>query len=127
MHAPNVERRNEWVQRVSALADQVQQWAVAEGWSVERSEKNLHEQLLGEYGVPALHMRAPGGELYLKPIALHIVGADGRVDLEAWPTLNRVKLVGREGTWQIVTDSNVPLREPWSRETFVRLVQDLQS
>ena len=124
---PDVERRREWIQRVTALVDQVQQWATAEGWLVHRTEKQLHERLIGDYSVPTLQIRAPGGELFLKPIAFHIVGADGRVDLEAWPTLNRVKLVGRDGNWQIVTDSNVPLRKPWDSETFVELVRDLQS
>jgi hypothetical protein len=127
MHAPDVDRRKEWVQLVTALADQVQQWALAEGWLVHRTQRTLREQLVGEYSVPMLQIRAPGGEMFLKPVAVHILGADGRVDLEAWPTLNRVKLVRRDNNWQIITDSNVPLRQPWDSQTFVQLVHDLQS
>ncbi|HET6247764.1 MAG TPA: hypothetical protein VFE47_08710 [Tepidisphaeraceae bacterium] len=69
-----------------------------------------------------------GGEGFLTPIALHIVGdADGRVDLEAWPSMNRVRFVGKSGGWEIITDSNVPLRQPWNRETFVQPVRDLHA
>lgn len=130
MQAPDdkgQQRRDEWLHRVGNLIDQVEAWSTAEGWAVLRDDKRIRERLLGEYTAPALRIRAPGGDVFLTPIALHIVGADGRVDLEAWPTLNRVKLVGRDGAWQIMTDSNVPLREPWGRDTFVSLVRDLQA
>lgn len=120
-------RRDEWLRRVGDLVTEVEGWASEQGWSVHRLDARIRERLLGEYVVPSLQMRMPGGELFLKPVALHVVGADGRVDLEAWPTLNRVKLVGREGGWQVITDSNVPLREQWGRDTFVRLAHDLQA
>jgi hypothetical protein len=109
------------------LADQVSGWCNAEGWAVERDEKVIQERALGRYTVPSLRVTVPSGELSLNPIGLYVVGADGRVDLEAFPTLSRVKLVGDAGGWKIMTDSNVPLRVPWDRQTFVQLVQDLLS
>jgi hypothetical protein len=121
------QRREEWVRRVNDLTSDVERWALAEGWSAHRHTTRLKERLLGDYTVPTLQIRMPGGELYLKPVALHVVGGDGRVDLEAWPTLNRVKLVGRGGGWQIITDSNVPLHEEWGRDAFVRVANDLQA
>jgi hypothetical protein len=60
-------------------------------------------------------------------VGLHIVGGDGRVDIEGYPTLNRVKLIGVPGGWTIMTDSNVPLRVPWNAETFHQLARDLVS
>jgi len=120
-------RRDEWIARVYRLVNDIAQWAEGEGWPTHREQKRIHEKHLGDYQVPALRIRAPGGDVYVRPIALHVVGADGRVDLEAWPTLNRVKLVGRDAGWQIMTDSNVPLREPWGRESFLQLVRDLQA
>ena len=60
---------------------------------MEREDKTIREKLLGQYVVPLLRMVVPGGELQLNPIALHVSGGDGRVDLEALPTLSRVKLV----------------------------------
>jgi hypothetical protein len=124
---PSAQRRHEWVLRVNSLADQVQKWCQDEGWGVQREEKTVREKVLGEYAVPLLRISAPGGELDLNPIALNVIGGDGRVDLEAFPTLSRVKLVGEGDGWKIMTDSNVPLRRPWNAQTFVELARDLLS
>lgn len=94
---------------------------------MEREDKPVRERLLGDYTVPLLRIMLPRGELHLNPIALDVIGADGRVDLEAFPTLSRVKLIGENGGWKIMTDSNVPLRRPWEPATFVELVNDLLS
>jgi hypothetical protein len=85
------------------------------------------EKLLGSYEVATLRVRLAGGELAIDPIALYVSGGDGRIDLEAFPTLSRVKFMGRPEGWQIVTDSNVPLRVPWTAESFVQLAHDLLS
>ena len=120
-------RKADWVDRVTRLIDEVERWATAEGWAVHRFDKNLKESVTGEYIVPMLRMRGPHGELFLTPIALRLAGGgDGRVDLEAWPSMNRVRFIGKGDTWEIITDSNVPLRQSWNRDTFVQLARDLQ-
>lgn len=111
---------------MTELMDEIESWARKEKWSVVRTEKRLDEERIGEYTVPALHLRSPGGELYVTPIALDVLGTEGRVDVEAWPSLNRVRLISQPGGWKILTDSNVPLRGPWNRRAFVDLVGDLQ-
>jgi len=118
-------RRQAWIALVQELVDQVQQWAGEENWSLHRENKQIAEDVAGAYEVPALRIRNVSGEVRLDPIGLHIVGAEGRVDVEAWPSLNRVKLLRRGGKWIIMTDSNVPLRDEWGRDAFVRLVNDL--
>ena len=118
-------RRREWIARVEAVVNQIAKWSAAENWSIDRSEKSIHESLLGDYVVPTLRIRLPAGEVHVNPVGLHVIGADGRVDLEAFPALNRVKLVGVKGQWEIITDSNVPLRKPWNRKTFSQLAHDL--
>ena len=120
------QRRDHGIGRVEALVAQIEGWSVAEGWIVERLPKILREKVLGEYEVPKLNIRLPGGELRLEPIALYSGSGDGRVDLMGYPTLNRVKLIG-EKTWQIMTDSNVPLRLPWNQQTYAQLARDLLS
>jgi hypothetical protein len=122
-------RRDAWIGRVKQLVDQVEQWATAEGWAIHRDQKEIKDRMAGDFTVPLLRLRAPGGDAFLTPVALRIAGdGDGRVDLEAWPTLNRVRLIGKpDGGWEVITDSNIPLRQPWSREMFVQLVRDLQS
>ncbi|HEY3245788.1 MAG TPA: hypothetical protein VGM03_20775 [Phycisphaerae bacterium] len=121
------QRREAWIARLNALADEVTFWCQSEGWAVERGENTIREPSLGSYAVPSLRITLSGGELLLNPIALEVIGGDGRVDLEAFPTLSRVKLVGDSGGWKIMTDSNIPLRQPWERQTFVQLAHDLLS
>jgi len=119
-------QREQWLALLHELTDQVAAWAEAQRWSIDRGTKEIDETTLGIYTAPTLRIRAPGGELHLDPVALAVRGAEGRVDLEAWPTLNRVRLIRRGGQWQVLTDSNVRLREPWGPELFVRLAHELQ-
>ena len=118
-------RKNRWVTRVNTLINQVEQWATEEDWACARGEKKLSERLLGQYTVPVLRIRLTGGEVQVLPVALHVVGSDGRVDIEAFPSLNRVKLIDRGKGWEVYTDSNIPLRQPWCRTTFAQVVRDL--
>ncbi len=118
------QRRQEWVARVEGLISQIADWAQAEGWPVERGQKTIHEKA-HSYEVPTLRIQMNGGEVSVNPVGLHVIGAEGRVDLRAMPTLSRVKLVGDGQEWKIITDSNVPIRAPWNRETFVQLAHDL--
>lgn len=118
-------RRDQWIARVEALVEQLEAWASAQGWATARTDRIVNERLLGQYTVPALRIRLPAGEVHILPVGLNVVGASGRVDMEAFPTLNRVKLVGQDDAWQVYTDSNVPLRQPWNAETFVQVANDL--
>lgn len=118
-------RRADWLARVETVLEDVQRWSAEQNWSTHRADKTIREDRLGTYLAPTLRIRVPDGEIQVDPVALQVVGADGRIDLEAWPSLNRVKLIGRNGHWEIMTDSNVPLRQPWNHDTFVQLVHDL--
>jgi hypothetical protein len=55
------------------------------------------------------------------------MGAAGRVDLYAWPTLFRVMLLRspQDETWAIRTDSGLRWPNPWSEETFAQLALGL--
>jgi hypothetical protein len=119
-------RRSEWVRRVESLVDQVADWAAATGWPVRREQKLIREKSVGEYEVPVLHVEVPGrGEVCVNPITIATLGGRGRVDVEAIPTIARVKFLSAPDGWTIMTDSNVPLRVPWTRESFVQLAHDL--
>ena len=118
------QRIKDWLACVEGLVKQAEEWSAAEGWEVDQQTKPLHDKLIGDYEAPSLLIRLPGGEILLNPIGLHVGGGGGRVDMEAMPTLARVKLIGGPD-WRIITDSNVPIREPWRAETFVQLVHDL--
>src|SRR5947209_16960594 len=123
-------RRDDWLRRVEALVEQIGQWSRQAGWPVEVGRETVDERLLGKYEVPAARVSLPRGDLperavLVVPIALHAAGGEGRVDLEGYPTLSRVRLIGAESGWRIMTDSNVPLRLPWNGDTFRQLAQDL--
>jgi hypothetical protein len=118
-------RRRQWLARIETVINQIETWAIAQGWATARSDRSIEERPLGTYTVPVLRVRLPSGEVHVIPVALQIINADGRIDIEAFPSLNRVKLIGRGDRWEIYTDSNVPLRQPWNAETFAQLARDL--
>lgn len=128
--------RHNWERDTAALADEVQAWAeqqgAARGWRVERAETELAEEVVGgAYRVPVLTLYAPQGRLLLEPIARGTVGAQGRVDLYAWPSLFRVMLLhkprgkDRPLEWVVRTESGLDWPQPWSQETFLTLAEGL--
>jgi hypothetical protein len=117
-------RLAEWLGHVETLIDQISEWSQAEGWTVERSTKTIREKPLGAYTVPQLHVQVGEGEIEVEPMGIDPIGGHGRVVVRAIPTLSRVKLLDTP-QWTIMTDSNVPLRLPWTRETYAQLVRDL--
>ena len=103
----------------------IRQWAAEQGWLVADLPCEISERLLGKYVAPGLRIRTPSGDLLVEPVARHVIGADGRVDLTAWPSLNRVRLVGHEQGWKVFTDSNLAWPKPWGKDTFVELARGL--
>ncbi len=119
--------RQEWMRRTEELAHQIKAWVEQEpGWTMTSDEEvEIEEELLGAYSVSLWKIVTPDGEVRLEPIARNYPGR-GIVELYAWPTLRRVRLLlGRDGTWQVRVDSGFSLRQPWDREHFVLLVRDL--
>src|SRR5262245_60987596 len=106
--------RDEWLQVVAALARDVRGWAEKKGWTVTEEPREINEERLGIYQAPALQIDTPNGQVILEPIARDVAGADGRVDLYAWPTHFRVKLLRRaDGIWYVRTDSGINWPHPW--------------
>lgn len=120
--------REAWVRVVNELADEVSAWAHSEpGWEVPPFERrDIEEEGLGLYEVPVVTIHTPGGQLTLEPGARGRTGK-GAVPLHASPTFRRIRLLHdvAGAKWQVMTDSGVPLRQPWNRETFITLAHDL--
>jgi hypothetical protein len=119
----------EWRTTLNHLIEEISGWVQEQpGWSVQPiSQQEVAEEALGRYTAPVLTIDTPEGRLILEPMARMGFGSKGIVELYAWPTLYRVRLIQRppgEG-WDILTDSGIKLRQPWNRETFVTLAQDL--
>jgi len=119
-------RKNSWVNAVSQLLGEIETWAQTRGWDVLRETKRLDEELVGNYELQRLTVKHPGGRLYVDPIGTNILGAEGRVDLENYPTLNTLLLILEQGKWQVFTDARVPWPVKWGRECFYEIVDALQ-
>lgn len=130
------ESRDNWEHDTALLADEVQAWAAQEaaarGWRVEREQKELAEEVVGgAYQVPVVTIHAAQGRLILEPVARGVLGAQGRVDLYAWPSLFRVMLLhkplgkDRGLAWVVRTESGIDWPQPWGRETFLTLAEGL--
>src|SRR5437588_12250590 len=87
--------REEWVDAVCRLVDDVEGWAAEKGWKTRRVEREINEQAIGRYTVPGLEIDVPEYRegAVLQPIARVVSGGAGRVDLSAWPTMWRVLLM----------------------------------
>jgi hypothetical protein len=111
--------------RVSLLVDQIESWAKDAGWKADRPTELAAQSYSPSRPPPALVVRMRRGEVHVRPVPFDDTATRGRVDLEGYPPMNRVSLLWRRGTWEIMTASNVPLRAPWAPGTFVQLAKDL--
>jgi len=120
--------RQEWLDTVAGLQDQIKTWVSYEpGWSTSAGEDHhIEEGALGTYIAADINISTPSGRLVLEPVGRNYPGA-GVMELYAWPTLYRVRLVrdGMNGGWRVRTDSGIFLRQEWNRENFITLVNDL--
>ncbi len=125
--------REEWLQTIDALREQIDVWIRQEqGWSFSRLESEEREaSRVGHHDVILWSIRTPDGEVRLEPIGRNYFGR-GVLEMYAWPTSYRVRLVRNENPerewnceWKILTDSGIYLHQPWDREHFILLVQDL--
>ncbi len=126
-HPAKPSQLSEWKKLVDQTLAQIERWATAEKWLTSRLEKTITEEPLGTYSVPELFVRTPQGQLVVEPVALGIVGGEGRIDIMSFPSLNRVLLVRTSGTWKIKTDSYVAWPKSWSKTTFIELANILLS
>jgi len=117
--------RDCWIEAVSGVCQDIVSWSEARQWTVLRDEKTVKGDVTGPYTVPYLMIQTPEIRLHVDPIGYDIVGADGRVDIEAWPSLNRMLLLRRGGEWKLYTDSRIKWPEPWGERAFERLVEAL--
>jgi hypothetical protein len=123
---PAVELKR-WVQDLKDFCRDVERWSSACGWKVAWKELDLQEESLGSYTVPLLIIQTAHGAVFVEPVGHTVMGATGRIDLYAYPSLFRVMLLrsASNGQWRIRTDSGIFLRQPWNEDAFRTLVEDL--
>jgi hypothetical protein len=121
----NTGEREVWLSLVDKLLSQIEEWAGQRKWQTRREDKTLTEEIIGTYSVPVLQIKLPAGVLYVDPVARYVIGAEGRVDLYSWPTLQRLLLIRRADKWVLKTDSLIDWPQTWSRKTFYELAENL--
>lgn len=119
--------RDDWVAEVNRLVAEVEAWAGRHGWGTLRDDKAIAEDRIGTYRVPVLLIHTPKGRLLLSPEARYVVGADGLIDLNVYPSFDvLVSIVKAADGWRFKSAEN-GLGEPVSEESFARAVRELQN
>jgi hypothetical protein len=85
--------RDAWIERVTGLVDQVEQWGKELGWSTRHVEKSLDDARIGRHRVPALLMQQDTCRALLEPIGRSAPGADGVVDLYLMPAYDDIAVL----------------------------------
>ncbi len=113
----------EWTQAVTALAQQVRTWSEEAGWQMAERTHPLDQDSSATCGLPLWAIQLPDSLLFLEPVSINVAGAEGRVDLYAYPALTRVMLLRKDGGWRIRPELGPAWPKPWSRDTFVELAK----
>ncbi len=113
--------RDEWIAVVERLISDAEAWVAEQNWTVHRGPKTLTEGPGESYSVPALLFQTPLGRFVIEPIARHVGGALGRLDLCAFPSYHSVMIVLTEAGWQVETNPR-SVGRPWSKQTFLDVV-----
>lgn len=118
-------RRN-WLRLVETTLSTIQRWADERGWAAARlEEREVRDSVLGIYPVRDLRVKTTTGILDVEVVARDVVGADGRIDFRAFPTMDRMLLIRTGGKWVVKTDSGIDWPRKWGKKTFIELAETL--
>ncbi len=128
--------REKWLERLTQLMGQVEQWAKELDWSTRRIEKRMEDSQLGKYLAPALLMQEGTLRLLLDPIARSAPGAEGIVDLYLMPAYDDIaSLYFHNSEWHVhyvfsEDPSVAPVRniesQPLSKEAFHTVLEAIR-
>jgi hypothetical protein len=128
--------RASWLARVTALVDQVEQWAQEMGWSTRRIEKKLEDARIGSHRVPALLMQQDTFRVLLEPIGRSTPGSEGVVDLYLMPAYDDIASLYYYGNqWKLhyVFPGARPVAEmreaeavPLAKETLAKVLEEMR-
>ncbi len=134
--AARIEERSIWLNRLSSLVGQVEQWARELDWSTRRVEKKLDDAWIGRHRVPALLMQEDTCRILLEPVGRSAPGAEGVVDLYLLPAYDDIARLYYYGDrWNLHylfpgTKPVASVRESealsLSKETFAKVLAELR-
>jgi len=119
--------RQRWIEAVKAIVSSAQNWAKKHGWSAKIQTITLTEDRLGFYDVPLLTVETTDGRIVLEPIARWTSPGDGRIDVYGWPSLNKLMLIRKGNTWELLTEAGVRWPQAWNDNTFADLAANLNT
>jgi len=91
-----------WIDRVTALVGQIEQWAKEMNWTTRRVDKRLDDVRVGVHRVPGLLMQVDTCKILLEPIGRSAPGAEGVVDLYLMPGYDDIaNLYYYDGRWNV--------------------------
>ena len=135
--AVRMKDRETWIDRVTSLVGQVEQWGREMGWSTRRVEKSLDDAWIGKHRVPALLMQQDTCRALLEPIGRSTPGAAGVVDLYLMPAYDDIASLYYYGNrWNLHYNTfrganavvPVPQAEarPLSKETLEKVLAEMR-
>jgi hypothetical protein len=118
--------RDEWIAEVHRVIAEAETWSEERGWGTLRDHRTITEDPIGSYQVPVLLIHTPKGRLLLSPQARYVFGGNGLIDVMLYPSFDVQNcLVKVEDGWRIAAIGNPELGERWSKESFVRVVNQM--
>lgn len=121
---------SEWQQALDQLTLQLTKWlrpAVTQGLKIKPYFVEISEEVYGTYNAPALELVFGPTSIHIKPVALAIVGASGRVDIES--PKGTFILVRRPGTkdWFLTRAGRWNGAQVLNEEVFTELIKEIFS
>jgi hypothetical protein len=96
------EQRRQFENRVSALVEQVREWAEPHEWVTKTYTKKMRDVERQVFEIPALFLQKGPTRVLLDPVAYDVPGAEGVVDLYLMPTYDDLaSLYFESGEWVI--------------------------
>jgi hypothetical protein len=117
----------EWSKELADLVSEMGDWAREAGWLVHETKVPIEEDSVGKYIAPGLQIKPPIGHFFVEPLGRDVLGAEGRIDLYAWPSMHRMMLIRRGAKWRLLDDNGRAWPKAWSRKTFLDVAQILTS
>jgi hypothetical protein len=129
--------KERWIERLSALVNEIRRWAVEMEWSAKEVSKAMEDSAIGNYTAPGLLLQKEFTKVLLEPIARSAPGAEGVVDLYLMPGLDDIaSLYYYGGGWQLhymspKSPTDATHREveskPLNKEAFREVIEEMRN
>jgi len=113
----------EWKRKVNSLFEVLQDWIrtyARKKWIINEEAIEVNERASGQYHISALKLQNGTQEIWVKPIAIWIVGAHGRVDVIG--DISRFSLVLKSDEWHVVNDDILKILHQLDERVFHKIL-----